>query len=151
MSDSWDEEDRGIVSKSKKNRIKLYIGLYCHKIKHFYFHDYILNHFGLYKDDVDIFQYRDKGWRGWKGDFFIRTKEGKKYYLDFMKYYFIGQPYYNNWRCHLCFDRLNEFSDISCGDCNIPKHYGKENLKQILFKSLGMSDVIIRTSYGRKV
>jgi hypothetical protein len=49
----------------------------------------------------------------------------------------------------VCPDKLNEFSDISFGDCRVPRIYGKQKISEAHYGgNLGQSDIICRTDRG---
>ena len=134
-----------------KKRIKLYIGLHCLKVFNYYYQDQILCKLKIKKENVKYFRLKDKAWRGWPGDMRIISKSGVIYDLSGAYSRLWARSYFSNWRCQLCFDKLNEFSDISCGDCRIPGSYSEKSLQEVYYKAKGHSDIIIRTERGKEI
>ena len=139
------EENTNLIN----DKISIYIGLHCYKVFNYHIFDYIFHKSKIRKDKIRSFKYRDKIPRGWPGDISLKFKNLSKVSLDKNRYRITPKPYYSNWRCQLCFDKFNEFSDISCGDCRIPKHYNAKTMEQVNFKSLGKSDIVVRTARGK--
>lgn len=134
-----------------KKKICLYIGLHCLKVFNYHYHAQILFKLKLKRAEVSYFRFRDKAWRGWPCDMRLIAKNGTVYDLPGPFSRLWARSYFSSWRCHLCFDKLNEFSDISCGDCRIPRQYGQESMKNAQYKDLGLSDVIVRTERGAAI
>lgn len=134
-----------------KERIVLYLGLHCLKVFNYHYHDQILAKIHEQKKDISYFRFRDKIWRGWPCDMRLSNKSGKHYDLTgpFSRWW--ARSYFSNYRCQLCFDKFNEFSDISCGDCRVASKYGKDKLKDAFYNNLGKSDMVIRTERGKKI
>lgn len=130
-----------------KEKISLYVGLHCLGVFTYHFHDQILQKIKLKKSDVAEFRHRDKTWRGWPCDMRIVDKNNKVYNIDDRNSRFWPRPFFTNWRCQLCFDKSNEFSDISCGDCRI------SSVREIVQKDNhdlknGLSEFVVRTKRG---
>ncbi len=133
-----------------KERIKLYIGLHCLGVFTYHFHDQVLHKLRLSREDIKSFRHRDKSWRGWPCDMQLKDMEDQIYNLDAKNSRLWPRPYFTNWRCQLCPDKANEFSDVSCGDCRIPEEYDYyRNAGYNLCK--GLSEVVVRTPRAKVV
>ncbi|MCG8485456.1 MAG: Coenzyme F420 hydrogenase/dehydrogenase, beta subunit C-terminal domain, partial [Clostridia bacterium] len=133
-----------------KEKISLYIGLHCLRVFNYHYFDHFLNKIKRKKEDIQNFRFRDKAWRGWPGDIRIETKNNET--INIPGHYSRSiRPYFGNWRCHFCFDKFNEFSDISCGDCRISKHYNGQKVSDTYYKNEGKSDIVIRTKRGKDI
>ena len=131
-------------------RIVLYVGVHCLGVFTYHFIDQILCKKGLRRGDIASFRHRDKQWRGWPCDMRITTKSGQVVNIEANESRLWPRSFFTNWRCQLCFDKANEFSDISCGDCRIPevqeifRRAGHETGK-------GLSEFVVRTPRGKDV
>lgn len=130
-----------------KSKIAAYIGLHCLGVFTYHFLDYILHRLGLRPVQVEKFRHRDKAWRGWPCDMRVVAKDGRVFDLTAEESRLWPRPFFTNWRCRLCFDKGNEFSDISCGDCRIPEAI--ETLKASGYDTTrGISEIVVRTDRG---
>jgi len=134
-----------------KEKIKIYLGLHCLKVFNYHYHNQILHKTKLKKEEVNYFRFRDKAWRGWPCDMRLITNNGKKVNLAGTTSLVWARSYFSDWRCQLCFDKFNELSDISCGDCRIPAQYGEKKLGDVYYKHTGQSDIVIRTERGKTI
>lgn len=136
--------------KELSEKVVLYIGLHCLGVFTYHFHEYLLHKTGVARGDVSRFRLRDKAWRGWPCDMRLYDKSGNSHDLDARKSRLIPRPYFTNWRCQLCFDKANEFSDVSCGDCRIPEAVSvfKERAYDV---RNGLSEFVVRTERARKI
>ncbi len=138
------------VFKKLSDRVALYIGLHCLGVFTYHFHERILHKIGVGRDEVATFRHRDKEWRGWPCDMKIVTKGGDTLHLDASNSRLWPRSFYTNWRCQLCFDKANEFSDISCGDCRSPAMH--ELLTENGFElKKGLSEFAARTERGQNL
>lgn len=118
------------------------IGLVCAGQNSGYMIDDLINEAGIdvNNERVGKFRFRDKNAGGWPGNISIWT-ESKKYSLDKVKRHNL-KPIYELYRCLLCFDQMNIYSDIVCGDpWNIE---GKQTPE-------GHTIVIARTEKGKRL
>ncbi|HYF75366.1 MAG TPA: Coenzyme F420 hydrogenase/dehydrogenase, beta subunit C-terminal domain [Candidatus Nitrosocosmicus sp.] len=141
-----EENVRGLSSK-----IAFYIGLHCYNAINYYFQDQILYKIKKNRSDIEYFRERDKEWRGWPCDMLIRTKDGETINIPGSISRLWPKSYFSNWRCKLCFDKFNEFSDVSCGDCRIPSHYGKKSMSEVHYSGLAKSDIVVRTKRAEEI
>lgn len=134
-----------------KRKVIVYLGLHCLSICNDHFHSQLLHKVNLKRENIAYFRLRDKAWRGWPGDMRMILKNGTLVDLSGALSRLSARSYFSYWRCQLCFDKLNEFSDISCGDCRIPEHNGEKTLSDVYCRYPGRSDIIIRTERGRSL
>jgi len=129
--------------------IVLHLGLFCLNVMNLHFPSHMLAKIGLHRREVRRLVYRSKEWRGWPCDMRVTAKDGSVYDLDGHFSRLDPRAFFNPWRCSLCPDKLNEFSDISFGDCRIARHYGVDALPMAFYdNNPGKSDVIARTALG---
>jgi coenzyme F420 hydrogenase subunit beta len=117
-------------------KIKYCIGIFCGFNMKRQATDFLIEKFKLRKGDIDCLEYRGGPW---PGGFLIKTKEGKKYFLEKHIYNYLNLIFVPE-RCLVCPDLTNEFADISVGDywSKIPE------LK-------ACSSVVVRSSRGREL
>lgn len=132
------------------DKIALYLGLHCLGVFTYHFHDQIFHKIGLERDKVKRFRHRDKAWRGWPCDMRITDIEGNTYDIAAWNSRLKPRPFFTNWRCQLCFDKANEFSDISFGDCRIPAMH-KVIQQDGYTLERGLSEFVVRTARGERV
>lgn len=118
----------------------LMLGLFCDKTMNFNFINYYRDKFIDNKSKIKEFHYRNKEYKGWPGDTKIKLENGKEIFVD-RRIRMELKTYFQLTRCFFCIDKLNQFSDISFGDCYI------NNKKD----RIGKSNFIIRTTKGEKV
>ncbi|MFW6034849.1 MAG: Coenzyme F420 hydrogenase/dehydrogenase, beta subunit C-terminal domain, partial [Halothermotrichaceae bacterium] len=96
----------------------LFLGLFCDRTLNYnlinYFEDYHL----ATGDRLKSFDYRSKEDKGWPGNLKISSQSNKEKFID-RKIRIWLKPYFTLNRCHFCIDKLNQFADISFGDCYI--------------------------------
>jgi len=131
-------------------KIALYIGLHCLGVFTFHFHDHVLHKAGVRRQDLTFYRQRDKRSGGWPCGTRLCDKTGKEYLLDPNNSRLWPRPYYTNWRCYLCFDKGNEFSDVSCGDCRIPEQHQAFEQNGYDLKR-GLSEFVVRTERAKKI
>ncbi|GEM_PF-1202401 len=126
------------------DKIALYIGLHCLGVFTYHFHDQIVHKLGLKREEVIRFRHRDKAWRGWPCDMRVEDIHGRIHDVDEFESRHWPRPYFTPWRCQLCFDKGNEFADVSCGDCRIRDEI-KWFAEQGYELTKGLSEFVIRT------
>lgn len=92
------------------------------------------------KEKILKFRFRDKEAGGWPGNVMIRTSENK--YVVPKKKRLILKSVYESHRCITCYDQMNVFSDIVCGD---PWGINVEEKKK------GWTIVVARTEKGHQL
>ena len=133
-----------------RKKVMLYLGLHCAKVFNYHYHDQIIYKIKDTKNNINSFRFRDKAWRGWPCDMRLINKNGQVYNLTGPFSRSWAWSFFSNYRCQLCFDKFNEFSDISCGDCRVASKYGTTNLKDVYYKNNpGKSDIVIRSQRGK--
>jgi len=94
---------------------------------------------GMPRGEAVYLEYRNKRWRGWPGDVYVRSRDGRDHFLD-RSARMIGKDTFTPARCRLCFDKLNVLSDLAVGD-GWGLTAGRED----------QSVVLVRTSLGQEV
>jgi len=132
------------------DKIALYLGLHCLGVFTYHFHGQVLHKVGLGHEQVAYFRQRDKVWRGWPCDMRIVDKQGRVFDIDAKQSRLDPRSFFTAWRCQLCFDKANEFCDLSFGDCRIASMHalharnGHDLLK-------GLSEFVVRTERARGI
>jgi coenzyme F420 hydrogenase subunit beta len=130
-----------IKKKYPKIRLPLFIiGLICAGQYSGNYIDDLIRISGCDKKKVTNFRFKDKEAGGWPGNVKICTT-GNSYVLD-KRIRLMLKQVYENYRCLLCFDQMNIFSDVAIGD---PWGIAKKNNKE------GNSVVISRTQKGKEL
>jgi coenzyme F420 hydrogenase subunit beta len=139
-------------SKTLAPKIYAYFGLHCKGIYSTHFFDFLLARYGLKPSDVKSFNLRSKEWRGWPADLRIETHAGKTIDLSGGLSRTGPRDYFAQMRCLTCTDKLNEFSDISFGDCRVPWVYDKKTLHEAEGGgNPGQSDIVVRSEAGSRI
>lgn len=115
----------------------LFLGLFCDMTLNYNIYNYFKYKYANGKD-IKEFDFRSKQNNGWPGDVRIVTDKDNLFIERTVRISL--KPYFQLNRCRFCFDKLNQLSDISFGDCYIKD----KNSYQ------GISNIIIRTNFGRK-
>lgn len=118
----------------------LFLGLFCEKTLNFNILNYYEDQYAKDNEKIKLFHYRNKEDEGWPGNTKIEFDSGRKKFIDRRIRMWL-KPYFQLNRCLFCIDKLNQFADISFGDCYIS---GEESY-------LGKSNIIIRTKKGKEV
>ncbi len=124
-----------------KEKIILHLGVFCDRTLNFHFQQYILSRARVKEGDVKEFSYRSKKWRGWPGDLEIQLKLGETVFLP-KDWRISVKPLFTVQRCLLCFDKLNQLSDISFGDAWLHGSSGDEK---------GLSVLISRNEWAQRL
>lgn len=119
---------------------KVLIGLVCAGQHSGLIIDDLINQAGCSNKKVTGFRFRDKDGGGWPGDVKVSTSDGD-HWLDKQKRHALKKVYEHP-RCILCYDQMNIYSDIVCGD---PWGIGD------IDSSAGFSVVIARTKRGNEL
>lgn len=114
----------------------LFFGLFCDKTLNY---NVISFYERIFADgnSIDSFFYRTKEKGGWPGDTKLILKDGTELFVDRSVRMRLKEYFQLN-RCLYCIDKLNQFADISFGDCYIE---GEES-------SLGKSNILVRSKKG---
>lgn len=116
------------------------IGLFCAGQYSGKYIDELINKANCDKDKVVKFRFRDKDAGGWPGNTKIYTDNGN-FILD-KKNRHLLKPVFELFRCLLCFDQMNVFSDIAVGD---PWGINLDSSKK------GSTVIITRTNKGKEL
>ena len=125
-----------------KNSIVLYIGLICGGMPAYLGTEYLLSIHNMKNQYVKL-EYRGGGW---PGRLLIQNRSSdqqKTVSVSYPEYWQNLFGYFLPYRCTLCHDGFNEFSDISCGDVWLPRF--TNNDKE------GTSLIITRTEKGDRL
>ena len=126
---------RMLAEKKKKIRDKLvgYFAIYCSLTKTKHSMDYYLWHYGITRDNIGRFSFRDDGCLGYMK---VEDKSGnliKK--VKYEKYWHGTHNFFVNSRCSLCIDHFGELADISFGDIHCEPY---------LHDTVGISSIVTR-------
>jgi len=106
--------------KTVRESIKGYFAIYCsvNKTKHSI--DYYPYRYGVEKNKIGRFTFRDDGCMGFMK---FEDKDGKVIKkVPYMSFWFGTHSFFANSRCSVCIDQLGELADISFGDIHIPPY-----------------------------
>ncbi len=139
-----------LINKKLRNKIALYLGLFCSNSVTFLGTEYFLQKWGIKKEEVKKLSYRDKGW---PGKMVVLLKNGTEKIIPrrYEKPSLRGALYFSSAfhydfvppRCLLCSDHTCELSDISFGDPWLPELIREEKI--------GKSLVISRNKIGEEI
>lgn len=122
-----------------KDKISLYLGLFCSSTKSFGALEYLLRRYGIPGQEIASFAFRDEGWLG---NMCIRTNSGDVRRIPFRSYYSRLRSFFIPFRCTLCVDHCAELADVSLGDIYTPDYKDDK---------IGTSAIIARSARGRKI
>jgi len=123
-----------------RNSIRLYLGILCGGMPSYLGTQYLLKAYGMEKQHITRLEYRGGGW---PGRLFIQSESSgqqKEISVPYPEYWQGTFGYFFPYRCTVCHDGFNEFSDISCGDAWLPHIMEKDKE--------GTSLIITRTKIG---
>jgi coenzyme F420 hydrogenase subunit beta len=126
-----------------RNSVYLYLGILCGGMPSYLGTQYLLKVYGMEKQHIRKFEYRGGGW---PGRLLIQGEsEGKQKNVSvpYPEYWQGTFGYFKLFRCTICYNGFNEFSDISCGDAWLPEIMAKDKI--------GTSLIITRTEIGEKL
>lgn len=126
--------------KKKYSKIQLpdyTIGLFCSGQYSGFFIEQLIKKAGLAKKEVTKFRFKDKSAGGWPGHTKVYSENTNKVIADAARHRY--KELYKSYRCLLCFDQMNIYSDISVGD---PWGIDKKDNKA------GNTVIIVRTKKG---
>lgn len=127
-----------------RNSVSLYLGILCGGMPSYFGTLYILRNYDMEKHYITKFEYRGGGW---PGRLLIRGKKQTpnrqvEICVPYPEYWRDAYQFFFPYRCTLCHDGFNEFSDISFGDAWLPR-LTKKSKK-------GVSLIITRTEAGER-
>ncbi len=117
------------------------IGLFCAGQHSLNLNKAICRSGKIFGENINKIRYRDKKAGGWPGNITIEKKDNKEVTIK-MKNRLKNKEYYAMYRCYLCFDQMNIYSDLACGDPWGIKHENREK---------GSTVIITRTEKGEKL
>lgn len=129
-----------------RNSIHLYIGILCGGMPSYAATEYLLKIYNMEKQYITKFEYRGGGW---PGRLLIESKSlrhSRKISIPYPEYWQDAFGYFLPYRCVVCHDGFNEFSDISCGDAWLPRliEKDKEGTSLIITRSKIGEDIVQR-------
>jgi len=126
-----------------RKSIRLYLGIICGGMPSYLGTQYLLKVYNMEKQHIKRLEYRGGGW---PGRLFIQSESSgqqKEISVPYPEYWQGTFGYFRPYRCTVCHDGFNEFSDVSCGDAWHP-HLIKEEKE-------GVSLIIARTEIGERL
>ncbi len=91
------------------------IGLFCDRTLLYTCIDEMARQAGLGLASVSGLEYRSKGRKGWPGEVCFHLVSGERRYFPPTLRTSLKE-FFTPWRCRLCFDKTNVFSDLAIGD-----------------------------------
>lgn len=131
------------VNPKVNKAICLYIGILCGGLPSYLGTQYLLKTYGAEKQRIMRLEYRGGGW---PGRLLIQSEsqgQRRETSIPYPKYWRGAFRLFQLYRCRVCYDGFNEFSDISCGDA-WAQHLIRRDER-------GFSLVIVRTEEGKKL
>lgn len=127
-----------IRNKFPKYKLPAYnFGLICSGQHSGFYIDELLLKAGCSESEITGFRFKDKDAGGWPGDVQVYTSEGTQ--IVNKNFRLLLKPVYELFRCRLCYNQMNIFSDIVFGDpWGVPR---QDNIK-------GNTVLIARTEKG---
>jgi len=126
-----------------RNSIRLYLGILCGGMPSYLGTLYLLRLYNMKKKHIKRLEYRGGGW---PGRLLIQSESSgqqKEISVMYPEYWQGTFQYFCPYRCTVCHDGFNEFSDISCGDAWLPHLINKDKE--------GTSLIITRTIIGERL
>ncbi len=117
--------------------IGLKVGLFCDRVLSRHLIGSLVRQAGVAQDEVEAFEYRHKGLRGWPGDVYVKPRGSEPRFIGHAARMSL-KDCMTPVRCRLCFDKFNVLADIACGD-----GYGGPAC------DTGLSAILVRTEAGR--
>ena len=132
---------RMAVDKRLKERVLGLFSIFCSSGRNFNAQDFLFKHYGVNKENIEYFAYRDNGCLG---NLTIREnisseKQRRVLSVPFIQYYgSLLRSFFKPHRCLTCIDHYGELADVSFGDIHI-KPYSDD--------TIGISSWITRTEF----
>lgn len=125
---------RMAIDRKLKERVIGLFAIYCSSGRTFNGQDFILQHYGVKKDEIKYFAYRDNGCLG-----NLTIDANKHVSVPFVQYYGVMlRSFFKPHRCLTCIDHYGELADVCFGDIHI-KPYDEDKV--------GISSWITRTDF----
>jgi coenzyme F420 hydrogenase subunit beta len=126
-----------------RKAILLYLGILCGGMPNYLGTQYLFRKYNVENQHVKRLEYRGGGWPGrLLIQYESRDRQGE-IYAPYPEYWQGTFGYFQPFRCTVCYDGFNDFSDISCGDAWLPEIVEKDKI--------GTSLIITRTEIGEKL
>lgn len=130
---------RMAIDRKLRDRIIGLFAIYCSSGRNFNGQDFLFQHYGVQKDQIKNFAYRDNGCLG----SLIIQSSNKQVQVPFSKYYgSLLRSFFKPHRCLTCIDHYGELADVCFGDIHILP-YSNDNV--------GISSWITRSQYWEKL
>ena len=126
-----------------RNAIRLNIGILCGGMPSYLGTQYLLRIYGVEKQHIKRLEYRGGGW---PGRLLIQSEysgKERKISVPYPDYWRGTFGYFLHYRCTVCHEGFNRWSDISCGDAWLPHLIGMDKI--------GTSLIITRTEIGEQL
>lgn len=126
------------------------IGLFCGGTQNFLATEYLLRKLKVRKGEITKIEYRKEGWPG-KMLIELKTANNRKckFLFPFFDYFYKGSSLFQLYRCTLCYDGFNKFSDIACGDAWLPKYQNDNFGTSIIMTRNEIGDRLIKGAYTK--
>jgi coenzyme F420 hydrogenase subunit beta len=130
------------VSSKIRSAIRLYLGIVCGGMPSYLGTQYLFRIYAVKNHYVQRLEYRGGGW---PGRLLIQSEVSnqQKISVPYPDYWQGAFQYFQPYRCTICHDGFNEFSDISCGDAWLPNIIRTSNE--------GTSLILTRTEIGENL
>ena len=106
------------INKKLKEKIVLYIGVFCAKTVNFMGTEFLLQKVGIAKNDIKKINYRGEGW---PGKMTLKLRNNGTKIIPYPAYWNGFVSFFYPFRCTLCSDWTSDLSDISFGDAWLPE------------------------------
>lgn len=142
------------IDKTLRDRVVGLFSIYCSSNRTFYSQDYLFKHYGVRKNKIRYFSYRDYGCLG---NLTIETKNEnrcsplvctnsfntQRIQIPYSQYYVpVLRSFFKPHRCLTCIDHYGLLADMCFGDIHI-KPYSEDHI--------GISSCIIRSKYWERL
>lgn len=126
---------RMAIDRKLRERIVGLFSIYCSSGRNFNGQDFLLQHYGVTKDSIKYFAYRDNGCLG----NLVVQSTSKQIEVPFTRYYGpLLRSFFKPHRCLTCIDHYGELADVCFGDIHIPPYSDDK---------VGISSWITRSQY----
>lgn len=131
-----------------RDRVVLYLGLHCLGVLTWHFQDQILHKTHVSRSDVRSYRQRADDPEGGRNGLIIVDRANRVHRVGRYASRIFPRPVFANWRCQLCFDKSNEYADVSCGDCRNPSARAQAASDGHDLRK-GLSEVVVRSARAR--
>lgn len=128
------------VFKNVSKQIKGYFAIYCSSNRTMRSQDFLLYRYGVKREDVARFAYRDNGCLG---EMVFEDKDGRILKtVPYQKFWIGMRGFFNVPRCATCIDHFGELGDVCFGDIHIGEYINDH---------VGVNSLISRSSEWTKI